>query len=81
MLAEDPLGLGRGLLLGQLALLDELADLALGDLARLGEPGVDELLLDVLEDDGDVRRRDDLRDLPAHHAGADDGRLEHEHGR
>ena len=36
--------------------------------------------VDVLEDDGDVCRCDDLRDLAAHHAGADDRGLEHEHG-
>jgi len=36
-------------LLGELAALDELLDLALGDLARLGQPGLDEVVVDVLE--------------------------------
>ena len=77
---DDLLDLGVGLLLGDLALLDELADLAGGHVARLVEAGVDELLLDVLEHDGDAGGGDRLRDLAAHGAGADDGGLEHEHG-
>ena len=44
------------------------------------EAGVDELLLDVLEDDGDPGGGDRLGDLPAHGSGADDGGLEDEHG-
>ena len=51
-----------------------------GDVARLVEAGVDELLLDVLEDDGDAGGGDGLGDLAAHRPGADDGGLEHEHG-
>ena len=68
------------LLGGDLLLLDELADLALGDLAGLLEAGVDELLIDVLEDDGDVGGGDDLGDLPAHDPCADDRGFEDEHG-
>ena len=56
-----------------------LSSCALGHLARLLEPGVDELLLDVLEDDRDVGGGDRLGDLAAHRAGADDGGLEDEH--
>ena len=70
-----------GLLLAELALLDELRGLALRHLAGLVEAGVDEALVDVLEHDGNVRARDHLRDLAAHHAGADDRGLEDEHGR
>src|SRR6185436_854758 len=36
---------------------------------------VDELLLDVLEDDGQAGEGDDLRDAGAHEARADDARL------
>ena len=79
--AHDLLEPGVGLLLGQLLLLDELVELALGDLAGLLEAVVDELLVDVLEDDGDVGGGDRLRDLAAHRAGADDGGLEDEHSR
>ena len=43
------------------------------------EAGVDEALVDVLEDHWDVGGGDHLRDLAAHHAGADDGGLEDEH--
>jgi hypothetical protein len=67
-----------GLLLGQLLLLHESVELALGDLARLVEARVDELLLDVLEDDGDISGGDRLRDLAAHGPGADHGSLEDE---
>ncbi len=77
--ADDAVDLGGGLLLGELALLDQAADLAGGDVAGLGEAGVDELLLDVLEDDGEACGGDRLRDLPTHRSGADDGGLEHEH--
>jgi hypothetical protein len=77
--ADDAIDLRRGLLLGQLALLDQAADLPGRDVAGLGQAGVDELLLDVLEHDGDAGRGDRLRDLPAHRPGADDGGLEHEH--
>ena len=63
-----------------LLLLDEPASWPCGDVARLLEAGVDELLLDVLEHDGDVGGGDRLGDLAAHGAGADDGGLEHEHG-
>ena len=77
---SDPLGLRVGLLLGELALLHELRQLALRHLARLLEPRVHELLVDVLEQDGHVGGRDHLGDLAAHDAGADDRRFEHEHG-
>ena len=77
---DDLLHLRRGLLLGELALLDQPGDLALGDVARLVEAGLDELVLDVLEHDGDAGGGDGLGDLAAHGAGADDGGLEHEHG-
>ena len=70
---------GVGLLLGQLLLGDELVELALGHLAGLLEPGVDELLLDVLDHDGDVGGGDRLGDLAAHRAAAEDGGLEDEH--
>ena len=63
---ERALELGVGLLLRELLLLDQLGDLALGDLARLLEARVDELLVDVLEHDGDVGGGDDLGDLSAH---------------
>ena len=68
-----------GLLLGQLLLLDQAGELALGDAAGFLEGGVDELLVDVLDDDGDVGGGDRLRDLPAHGAAADDGGLGDEH--
>ena len=41
--------------------------------------GVDELLVDVLDDDGDVGGGDRLGDLAAHGAAADDGGLGNEH--
>ncbi len=62
----------------QLLLLDEAAELALRHLARLVEAGIDELLVDVLEDDGDLGGGDRLRDLATHGSGADDGGLEDE---
>ena len=70
---------GVGLLLGQLLLLDQAGELALGDRARFLDRGVDELLVDVLDDDGDVGGGDRLRDLAAHGAAADDGGLGNEH--
>src|SRR6187549_856577 len=70
---------GVGLLLGQLLLLDEAAELALGDGAGFLDGGIDELLVDVLDDDGDVGGGDRLRDLAAHGAAADDGGLRNEH--
>jgi hypothetical protein len=76
---EDLLDRGLALLLGQLALVDELADLALGHVAGLYEAGVDELLLDVLEDDGDPRGGDRLGDLAAHRPRADDRSFEYVH--
>jgi hypothetical protein len=78
--AEDGLHLLAALLLGDLLLLDQARDLRLGDLAGLGQADVDELLLDVLQNDGDLSGGDDLGDLSAHGACADDGSLEHEHG-
>jgi hypothetical protein len=77
--AEDLLDVGRGLLRGQPALLGELARRAGGDAARLGQAGVDQVLPEVLEDDGDAGGGDRLRDLAAHGPGADDGCLEDEH--
>ena len=77
---DDLLHLGRGLLLGQPPLLDQAIDLRPRDVARLVEAGLDELVLDVLEDHGDAGGGDGLGDLAAHGAGADDGGLEHEHG-
>ena len=77
---DDLLHLRRGLLLGELALLHQPGDLALGDVAGLVEAGLDELVLDVLEHHGDARGGDGLGDLAAHGAGADDRGLEHEHG-
>ena len=77
---DDLVDLRRGLLLGEPALLHQPGDLALGDVARLVEAGLDELVLDVLEHDGDAGGGDGLGDLAAHGAGADDGGLEHEHG-
>ena len=63
-----------------LPFFDQPGDLALGDVARLVEAGLDELVLDVLEHDGNAGGGDGLGDLAAHGAGADDGGLEHEHG-
>jgi hypothetical protein len=64
-----------GLLLGQLLLLDQAGELALGDGAGFLQRGIDELLLDVLDDDGDVGGGDRLCDLAPHGAAADDGGL------
>jgi hypothetical protein len=50
-----------------------------GDVAGLVEPGVDEVLRDVLEEDRECPPRDGLGDLAAHGPRADDGGLEHEH--
>ena len=77
--AEDLLGLLVGLLLGELLLLDEAAELALRDLAGLLEALVDELLLDVLQHHVDAGGGNHLGDLAAHRAGADDGGFENEH--
>ncbi len=77
--AHHDLELLVGLLLRQLLLLDEAIKLALGHFPRLVEPVVHELLLDVLEDDGDLGGCDRLRDLATHGSGADDGGLENEH--
>ena len=62
--ADDLLELGVGLLLRDLLLLHQPAELGLGDLAGLLEARVHELLLDVLEHDRKARAGDDLRDLP-----------------
>ncbi len=69
---------GVGGLLGDLLLLDQAGRWD-GHLSRLVERGVDELLLDVLDDDRDVCGRDHLRDLAAHGAAAEHGGLEDEH--
>ena len=68
-----------GLLGGQLLLLDEARELALGHLTGLVETGLHERLVDVLQHDGDLRGGDDLGDLAAHRAGANHGGFEHEH--
>ena len=49
--------------------------------AGLDEARLHERVVDVLEDDGNARGGDRLGDLTAHGACADDGGLEHEHGR
>jgi hypothetical protein len=72
--------LGAGGVFLELAALDELSDLVLGDLPRLRQAGLDEVVLDVLEHDWDAGRGDGLGDLTAHRSGADDGGLEDEHG-
>jgi hypothetical protein len=66
------------LLLGQLLLAHQPLQLAFGDLARLLQGTVDELLLDVLHQDWDLGGGDDLGDLPAHRAAAHHCGLEHE---
>jgi hypothetical protein len=76
---QDLLGLLVGLLLGDLLLLDEPAELTLRDVLGLLEALVDELLLDVLQHHIDAGGGTHLGDLPAHRAGADDGGLEYEH--
>ena len=76
---DDLLDVRRGLLVAEPALLHQPGDLAPGDLARLVEAGLDELVPDVLEHDGDPGGGDGLGDLTAHGAGSDDGGLEHEH--
>ncbi len=81
--AGDPahglLELGLGLLCGQLLLLDQALELAVRDLAGLGEALVDELLVDVLQHHRQVRSGKRLGDLAAHRAGAHDRALENEH--
>jgi hypothetical protein len=72
---------GIGRLLGELLLRDQLVELRLGDLARLLERVIDELLLDVLHHHGDVGSGDDLGDLAAHRAAAQHGGLEDKHVR
>ena len=77
--AEHLVEAGVGLLLGHLFLFDQPGEFALGDRARFLDRGIDELLVDVLDDDGDVGGGDRLRDLAAHGAAADDGGLGNEH--
>src|SRR4051812_39820325 len=77
--AEELGGLLVRLLLGDLLLLDQAGELALGDLLRLLEALVDELLVDVLEDDIHIRGGEHLGDLSAHGASADHGGFEYEH--
>ena len=76
---DDLLDLRVALLLGQLAALDQFPDLARGHVAGLVEPGLHELVVDVLELHGDARGRDRLGDLAPHRPRAYDGCLEHEH--
>ena len=71
--------LGVGLLLADLLLAHQTGEEVARDLLRLGQTGVHELLLDVLEHDRHTGRGDDLGDLAAHRAGADDRGLEDEH--
>jgi len=75
---HDLIEAGVGLLLGHFLLGDEPVEAGLGQLARLVEAVVDELLLDVLEHNREIRRRDRLGDFAAHRAGADHCRLEYE---
>ena len=70
-----------GVLLADLLLGDERAELAFGHLPGLLEARVDELLLHVLQDHGYAGGGDDLGDLAAHRAGPHDGGFEHEHAR
>src|SRR4051812_26039042 len=77
--AEGRFDLLLALVLADLLLLDQLPDLALGDLLGLLEAGVDELLLDVLQHDVDVRGGQHLGDLSTHGSGADHGGFENEH--
>ncbi len=76
---DDLLELPVGLLLVDLLLADEAPELRLGHLASLLEALVDELLVDVLQHDGNLGGRDHLGDLPSHRAGAYDGGFEYEH--
>ena len=76
---EDLLELRVGLLLADLLLLDEPAELVPAHLAGLLQPLVDELLLNVLQHDGDAGGGGHLRDLPSHRAGAHDGGFEYVH--
>jgi hypothetical protein len=77
--AEHLLDLSLALLGREPALLDELSDLATGDVAGLIETCLDECVVDVLEHHGDTRGGDRLGYLAAHGAGANDGGSEHEH--
>src|SRR4051794_27392410 len=77
---EDLADLLVGLVLGDLLLLDLRSGLDLRDLFGLREALVDELLVDVLEDDWDARRADDLGDFSAHRPSTDDGGFGYEHG-
>ena len=77
---EDLLALAVGVLLADLLLLDQVAELRLGHLPGLLEPDVHELLLDVLEDDRDPRGGDHLSNLTAHGPGAHHSGFEDEHG-
>ena len=76
---EDLLQAGVRLLLGDLLLPHQAGELTLGHLARLLQPGVDELLLDVLDHHRDVGRGDHLSDLASHRPGAEHRSLEYEH--
>ena len=49
---EDLLGAGSACSCGDLLLVDQARELALGNLARLGQPSVHEVLLDVLHATG-----------------------------
>src|SRR5581483_4525160 len=77
--AADLLELAVRVLLRDLLLLHEAAELATGDLAGLLEALVHEALLDVLEHHRQAGRRDGLGDLAAHRAGAHHGGLEYVH--
>ena len=81
--AADPsqhlLELGLRLLGAQLLALHEPVELAPGDVSRLLQARLHQLLVDVLEHDWYSRRGDCLGDLAAHRPGADNGGFEHEH--
>ncbi len=77
--ADDLLRLRCGLLGRQPLPFDEPRELALGDLARMGQAGVDQRLVDVLEHDGQPGGGDGLGDLATHRPRPHDGDLEDEH--
>ena len=77
--AEHLVDLRLALLLRELALLDELADLPGADAQGLVEAGLHERVVDVLQHHRDPGGRDRLGDLAAHRPGAHDSSLEYEH--
>jgi len=77
--SHDHVEAGVCLLLGQLLLLDQAGELARRDVFDLVNCVVYEFLVDVLDDDGGVRRGDCLCDLATHGASADNGGFVYEH--